>query len=101
MKPKRPPLSTPPTMQWWVGGRQRLKEGGHFNHKMTTLFTPPSLHVMRGVEGGGGGRSSLWPPPPPPSFILIFSPALPYHNLDYENNPCLKGKGDSEKTCLF
>nr|UYR50721.1 hypothetical protein [Morchella crassipes] len=48
------------------GGRQRLKEGGHFNHKMTTLFTPPSLHVMRGVEGGRGGRSSLWPPPPPP-----------------------------------
>nr|UYR50757.1 hypothetical protein [Morchella crassipes] len=43
------------------------------------------------------------PPPPPPlnSFILIFSPALPYHNLDYENNPCLKGKGDLEKTCLF
>nr|UYR50789.1 hypothetical protein [Morchella crassipes] len=41
------------------------------------------------------------PLPPLNSFILIFSPALPYHNLDYENNPCLKGKGDLEKTCLF
>nr|UYR50978.1 hypothetical protein [Morchella crassipes] len=54
-------------------------------------------------EGGGGGRAPLRASPSlhPPSFILIFSPALPYHNLDYENNPCLKGKGDSEKTCLF
>nr|UYR50915.1 hypothetical protein [Morchella crassipes] len=57
---------------------------------------------------GRGGEWPLkiikWPLPPLPplnSFILIFSPALPYHNLDYENNPCLKGKGDLEKTCLF
>nr|UYR51174.1 hypothetical protein [Morchella crassipes] len=72
----RPP-STPRITCREGGGKRGGEGGGHFNHKMTT------------------------PPPPPPSFILIFSPALPYHNLDYENNPCLKGKGDSEKTCLF
>nr|UYR51046.1 hypothetical protein [Morchella crassipes] len=91
------------------------------------LFTPPPCMLCGEWRGGGGGEVLFlikWPrggghlcdrggrerpfkglclphPPPPSSFILIFSPALPYHNLDYENNPCLKGKGDSEKTCLF
>nr|UYR51093.1 hypothetical protein [Morchella crassipes] len=71
----------------------------------------PPLPACYAGSGGGEGRGEAalkkikWPLPPPlpplHSFILIFSPALPYHNLDYENNPCLKGKGDLEKTCLF
>nr|UYR50849.1 hypothetical protein [Morchella crassipes] len=68
------------------------------------LIKWPRGEVIFGTEGGRERPFKglcLPHPPPPPSFILIFSPALPYHNLDYENNPCLKGKGDSEKTCLF
>nr|UYR51097.1 hypothetical protein [Morchella crassipes] len=43
------------------------------------LFTPPSLHVMRGVEGGrgGGGEAALkkikWPLPPPSPLSIVLS----------------------------
>nr|UYR50959.1 hypothetical protein [Morchella crassipes] len=71
-------------------------------NKDKTANPPPFSFIGKRGVGCPPPSSSNGPLPPPlHSFILIFSPALPYHNLDYENNPCLKGKGDLEKTCLF